>query len=104
MKATIKTQGRQFTVSEGDILKVNRYRDTKAGDIVTIPDVLFLEKGEDIRIGTPLVEGASVNALLIENMRDKKVTVFKKKKRKGYTRTRGHRQEVSLIQIESIKS
>lgn len=102
MKATIKTQGRQFTVNEGDILFVNRFSDTQAGDMVTIHDVLMIGEGESIRIGAPLVEGACVHAKVLENKRGEKVRVFKKRRRQGYRRTRGHRQELSVIRIETI--
>ncbi len=104
MKATIKTQGQQFTVTEGDILIVNRYPDTEAGATVEIKDVLAAGEGEDFKVGTPLLDGASVSAKVLENKRGKKVVVFKKKKRKGYERKRGHRQELSVIKIESIKA
>lgn len=103
MKATIKTQGRQFTVEEGDVLVVNQFSGTEPGSSIEIKDVLSLGEGSDIRFGSPLVEGASVNATLVENKRGKKIVVFKKKKRKGYRRKRGHRQELSVIKIESIK-
>ena len=102
MKATIKTQGQQFTVTEGDILIVNRYKDTEAGATVEIKDVLAAGEGEAFNVGTPLLDGASVSAKVLENKRGKKVVVFKKKKRKGYVRKRGHRQELSVIKIESI--
>lgn len=102
MKATIQTQGRQFTVTQGDVLFVNRYQDTSSGDSVTISDVLAVGEGAEMRFGTPLVEGASVTAKILENKRGKKVTVFKKKRRKGYRNRRGHRQEISVIKIESI--
>jgi large subunit ribosomal protein L21 len=104
MKATIKTQGRQFTVQEGDILKVNRYPNTHAGDTVEIKDVLLVGEGADVRIGTPLIAGASVSVRILENKRGDKVHVFKKKRRKRYERTRGHRQELSVIKIEGIKA
>ena len=61
MKATIKTQGRQFTVSEGDVLKVNAYPETKAGDSVDINEVLMIGEGSDARFGAPLVKGAGIN-------------------------------------------
>jgi large subunit ribosomal protein L21 len=80
MKATIKTQGKQFSVSEGDILIVDRYPKTEAGSTVEI------------------------NAKVLENKRGKKVIVFKMRKRKGSKRKRGHRQELSVIKIESIKA
>lgn len=104
MKATIKTQGRQFTVQEGDVLFVNRFQDTASGDSVTIDTVLAVGEGESMKFGSPVVEGASVEAKILENKRGKKVTVLKKKRRKGYRNKRGHRQELSVIKIESIKA
>ncbi len=102
MKATIKTQGRQFTVTEGDILKVNSFPGTAAGDSIDIGDVLMIGEGADARFGTPLIEGACVKATILENKKDKKVIVFKKKRRQGYKKRRGHRQHLSVIKIESI--
>lgn len=103
MKATIKTQGRQFTVSEGDVLKVNAYPETKAGDSIDINEVLMIGEGSDARFGAPLIEGASVKITILENKKDKKVVVFKKKRRQGYKKRRGHRQHLSVIKVESIK-
>ena len=101
MKAMIKTQGQQFTVSEGDILVVNRYPNTEAGATVEITDVLAAGEGENFKIGRPAARrGPSVSAKILENKRGDKVIVFKKKKRKGYERKQGHRQELSVIKIE----
>ena len=102
MKATIKTQGQQFTVTEGDVLTVNRYPNTEAGATVQIKDVLAAGEGDNFKVGAPLLGGASVSAKILENKRGDKVVVFKKKKRKGYERKQGHRQELSVIKIESI--
>jgi large subunit ribosomal protein L21 len=102
MKATIKTQGRQFTVTEGDVLKVNAFPETKAGDSVDINEVLMIGEGSDARFGAPLVEGASVKVTILENKKDKKLVVFKKKRRQGYKKRRGHRQHLSVIKVESI--
>jgi large subunit ribosomal protein L21 len=102
MKATIKTQGRQFTVSEGDVLTVDRYPDTAEGATLEIREVLAAGEGENFQFGTPILQGASVVATVLENKRGKKVVVFKKKKRKGYERKQGHRQELSVIKIETI--
>src|SRR5688572_16566648 len=102
MKATIKTQGQQFTVTEGDILIVNRYPGTEKGSTIEINDVLATGEGADFRVGTPTLPGASVSATILENKRGEKVIVFKKKKRKGMERKRGHRQELSVIKINSI--
>lgn len=103
MKATIKTQGRQFTVTEGDVLKVNVFPGTEAGDSIDINEVLMVGEGTEARFGNPLVEGASVKVTILENKKDKKVVVFKKKRRQGYKRRRGHRQHLSVIKVESIK-
>ncbi len=102
MKATILTQGKQFTVSEGDVLVVDRFPNTEAGSTVEINEVLTAGEGADLRVGTPKLAGASVKATVIENRRGDKIIVFKKKKRKGYERTQGHRQELSVIKIDSI--
>jgi large subunit ribosomal protein L21 len=102
MKATIKTQGQQFNVSEGDILVVNRYPKTEAGGTIQITDVLAAGEGASFQVGKPFLAGASVSAKILENRRGKKVIVFKKKKRKGYERKQGHRQDLSVIKIESI--
>lgn len=104
MKATIHTQGRQFTVSTGDILKVNSFPSKEVGDTVEINKVLMVGEGEDVQFGAPYIEGVSVNATVLENKKDKKVVVFKKKRRQGYKKRRGHRQHLSVIRIESINS
>ena len=68
MKATIKTQGRQFTVEEGDVLVVNQFTGSEPGSTIEINDVLSVGEGSDIRFGTPLVDGAQVNAKLVHSM------------------------------------
>jgi large subunit ribosomal protein L21 len=103
MKATIKTQGQQFTITEGDILIVNRFPNTEAGSTVEIRDVLTAGEGADFKVGKPTLSGASVSAKVLENKRGDKIVVFKKKKRKGYERKQGHRQQLSVIRIETIK-
>jgi large subunit ribosomal protein L21 len=102
MRATIRTQGQQFTVTEGDILVVNRYPDAETGATLQITDVLAAGEGENFKVGRPLLGGASVSARVLEHKRGDKVVVFKKKKRKGYERKQGHRQELTVIKIESI--
>ncbi|MGY8692752.1 MAG: 50S ribosomal protein L21, partial [Verrucomicrobiia bacterium] len=97
MKATIQTQGKQFTVQEGDVLILNRYPETEAGAKLEISEVLTVGEGEGFQLGKPFVEGAMVKATILENKRGRKVVIFKKKKRKGYERRRGHRQELSVI-------
>ena len=102
MKATIQTQGSQFTVEQGDKLFVNRFPETNEGDQVKIDQVLMVVDDGKPTFGTPTVEGASVTAKILENKKDKKIIVFKKKRRQGYKRRKGHRQHISVIESESI--
>ena len=102
MKATIKTQGQQFTVTEGDILIVNRYPGTEKGSTVEITDVLAAGEGEGYKVGTPRLVGASVSAKILENKRGDKVIVFKKRRRHNYRRRNGHRQQLTVIKITSV--
>lgn len=102
MKATIKTQGSQFTIEKGDKLFVNRFPDTNEGDQVKLDQVLMVVNDGKPTFGSPTIEGASVTAKILENKKDKKVIIFKKKRRQGYKRRKGHRQLLSVIEIESI--
>ena len=104
MKATIKIQGKQVTVSEGDVLSVNRFAGSKAGDTVEIKEVLMVGDGADAKFGATYVDGASVSVKILENKRGKKVVIIKKKRRKGYQRKQGHRQELSVIKVEAVKA
>ncbi len=104
MKATIKTQGKQFVVTEGDVLIVDRYPQAEKGSTVQINDILSVGEGAEIKIGTPTVAGASVSAEVLENKRGKKIVIFKKSKRKGYDRRTGHRQDLSVIKIKTISA
>ena len=102
MKATIKTQGSQFTVQKGDKLSLNRFPDTNEGDQVKIDQVLMVVDDGKATFGSPTIDGATVTAKILENKKDKKIIVFKKKRRQGYKRRRGHRQHLSVVEIESI--
>ena len=104
MKAIIQTSGRQLTVQVGDIFFVNRYPNTKAGDKVTLDQVLALGEGASMKFGNPTVKGATVVASILENKRGEKVTIIKMKRRHGYRRKQGHRQELSVIKIDAINA
>jgi large subunit ribosomal protein L21 len=99
----IKTGGKQFKVDTGDIIKVDMIPG-EVGAKVTFNDILALGEGEDIKVGTPYVEGAEVVGKILRQAKDKKIIVFKKKRRKGYSRKAGHRQQFTEILIEEIKS
>jgi large subunit ribosomal protein L21 len=102
MYAVIKTGGKQYSVSEGDTLKVERLS-IEVGDTVKLSDVLAIGEGEKMKVGTPTVDDASVVAEVLGHGRGKKVVVFKKKKRKGYKKKQGHRQDFTSIRIKEIK-
>ena len=101
MFAVIKTGGKQYKVQEGDVLNVEKLNMEKEKK-VTFDKVLLIEDEGKTLIGTPFVENALVRAEVIENFKDKKVLIFKKKRRKQYRKTRGHRQELTRIKIEEI--
>ena len=104
MKATVQTQGRQFTVEKGDIFTVNRFKETEVGDMVELDQVLMVIDEGKATFGSPYLDGTVVKAKILENKKDRKIMVYKKKRRKGYKRRRGHRQHVSVIEIESIET
>ena len=104
MKATFITSGRQFTVTQGDILIVNQYPGKNEGDVLTFDQVLLVGEGASAKIGTPTVAGAKVTAKILENKRGEKIDIFKHRRRKGYYRRRGHRQELSVIKVETISA
>lgn len=101
--AVIKTGGKQYVVKPGDRITVEKLPGNP-GDVVEIKDVLLVNKGDEIKIGRPLVEGAIIEAQIIEQGRSPKIIVFKKKPKKGYKRKKGHRQFYTLIEIKEIKA
>jgi len=101
MYAVIKTGGKQYRVQPGDVLVVEKL-DGEPGADVAFGDVLMLGDGEAVFVGAPLLAGASVNATLIETRKGEKVKIFKKKRRQGYRRTRGHRQIESVLRVTGI--
>ena len=99
--AVIKTGGKQYRVSEGDLVKIEKLTG-EVGEKITLADVLFIGGNGGVKIGTPLVENASVAAEIISQAKAKKVLVFKKKRRKSYSRQRGHRQHQTTLKITGI--
>ena len=103
MFAIINIAGKQFRVEEGDELKVP-HLDTAEGETLKFDQVLLTNDGKNVVMGTPILDGASVSATIIGHGRDRKIRIFKKKRRKGYRRNNGHRQNYSLVKIGSIAS
>lgn len=103
MYAVIKTGGKQYKVSEGDVVKVEKLIG-EVGSSVELDTVLAVGEGEGMKFGTPTIEGAKVVAEIIEQGKGKKVIIFKKKRRQGYTKKQGHRQLFTGLKIQSIKA
>lgn len=103
MFAIVNISGKQYRVEKGDEIKV-ALLDTESGKKVKFDNVLLTDDGKKVTIGNPVVSGATVSGTVINHGRDRKVIVFKKKRRKGYRRKNGHRQDFSLIQIDSIST
>jgi large subunit ribosomal protein L21 len=99
--AVIRTGGKQYRVAEGDVVRVEKLAG-EVGDKVTLPDVLFVGGSDEVKIGAPLVANASVTGEIVDQLRAKKVLVFKKKRRKSYSRQRGHRQYQTALKITAI--
>ena len=101
MYAVVEIQGSQFKVSKNQKLYVNRING-KEGTKLTFDNVLLLDNGSKVTVGTPNVKGASIQAKILQHVKDNKVIVFKKKRRKGYKVKNGHRQALTEILIEKV--
>jgi len=99
--AIVQTGGKQYRVSPGDILRVERLPGER-GDEVSLEQVLLVAQSEEVQVGQPLVPGARVLAEILRQGKAKKIMVFKKKRRKNYRRKQGHRQLYTAIQIKEI--
>jgi len=102
MYAVIKTGGKQYKVSEGDLLKVEKLTG-EVGDTIELDEVLMVG-GEEVKIGTPLLPDAKVTAKIVEQGKDKKILVFKSKRRKNYRKLNGHRQPITRLQVTGIEA
>ena len=100
--AIIRTGGKQFRVSPGDVVRVPTLADKSEGDKIEFDDVLVSGDSNGVRIGAPTIVGARVTATVVKNGRGPKIIVFKFKRRKHYKRTKGHRQGFTAIKIDSI--
>ena len=101
MFAVIKTGGKQYRVAPDDVIRIERIAG-EAGDEIAFDDVLMLDADGGTTVGAPLVDGAKVMGTLVEQARGEKIIVFKKKRRKNYRRTQGHRQDLSVVRITDI--
>jgi len=101
MIAIIKTGGKQYAVKSGQILKVEKLLGKK-GDNISLNNVIALTDSSNHTLGNPLIKGATVDAKILDQIRDKKIIVFKKRRRQNYRSTQGHRQYLTVLKIESI--
>jgi large subunit ribosomal protein L21 len=103
--AVIEHGGKQYRVSPGDELLVERTESNLAqGDALVFDRVMLVSLGKGVRVGQPLVDGAVVKSHVVAPVRGEKIIVFKKKRRKGYKRTQGHRQDYYRVRVESIEA
>ena len=103
MYAVLKSVGKQFKVSPGDIMKIDKI-EGNVGDTVSFKDIIAVGNGDKFEFGSPAVKGAEVSAKLLHQTRDDKIRVFRKNRRKHFQRTKGHRQYISILKVMSIKS
>ena len=103
MYAVFEHNDKQYKVSKGDYIKLPRQVGLKKEDSIKFDKILFIKsENGDLQVGSPLVVGSSVEATVVEQIRDKKIIVFKKKRRHNYRRKIGHRQDLTLIKITNI--
>ena len=103
MFAIVNISGKQYRVAEGDKIKVSLL-EAEVGKKVKFDNVLLTDDGKKVKVGKPTVKGVSVSGTVLDHGRDRKVIIFKKKRRKGYRRKNGHRQDFSLVQIDAISA
>ena len=103
MYAVIETGGKQYRVNQGDIIKVEKLT-ADVGAKVDFDRILLVGEGADVKVGSPIVDGASVSGTVVEHDRHRKIIVFKMKRRKNYRRKQGHRQDYTGVLIEKISS
>ncbi|MBO8168786.1 MAG: 50S ribosomal protein L21 [Thermoanaerobacteraceae bacterium] len=103
MYAIIETGGKQYRVSEGDVIFVEKL-DAQEGDVVEVDRVLAVKKDDGLKIGTPVVENAKVSLKVEKQGKGKKIIVFKYKPKKNYRRKQGHRQPYTKVRVEKIEA
>jgi large subunit ribosomal protein L21 len=103
MFAVIKSGGKQYKVAKNDVIRVEKL-DAEAGASIDLSEVLMVGDDKSQTMGVPLVDGASVSATVLEQMRDRKIIIFKKKRRQNYRRKNGHRQHLTVLRIDDIQA
>ena len=103
MFAVVRSGGKQYRVSKGDIIRVEKLPGEE-GSKITLDDILMVGTDKGVKVGTPVVANAKVEAEVVAQTRAPKITVFKKKRRQNYRRTKGHRQDITILRVSDIKA
>lgn len=103
MYAVIKTGGKQYKVIEGEVIRVEKLAGD-SGEEIVLDRVLMVNTGDDIKIGTPMLDNAKVKAQILDQGKDRKIIVLHKKRRKGYRKKTGHRQPYTELKITGIEA
>jgi large subunit ribosomal protein L21 len=102
MYAVMKTGGKEYRVTKGDLIRVEKM-EGKIGDQVELRDILMVSDQEKVQVGTPVLPHASITGKIVEQVKGKKVLTYKMKKRKNYRRFKGHRQPYTYLKIDDIR-
>jgi large subunit ribosomal protein L21 len=101
MYAVVKTGGKEYRISPGDLIRVEKL-EGKVGDQVTMKDILMVSHEDQVQVGNPLLGNAVVTGEIVQQVKGKKVLIYKMKRRKNYRRTKGHRQTYTYIRVNDI--
>jgi large subunit ribosomal protein L21 len=101
MYAVVKTGGKEYRISQGDLIRVEKM-EGKAGDQVTMKDILMVSHEGQVQVGNPLLANAVITGEIVQQVKGKKVLIYKMKRRKNYRRTKGHRQTYTYIRVKDI--
>lgn len=101
MNAVVKTGGKEYRISQGDLIRVEKM-EGKVGDQVTMKDILMVSHEGQVQVGNPLLANAVITGEIVQQVKGKKVLIYKMKRRKNYRRTKGHRQTYTYIRVNDI--
>jgi len=101
MNAVVKTGGKEYRISKGDLIRVEKM-EGKVGDQVTMKDILMISDEDKVQVGNPFLTNAVITGEIVQQVRGKKVLIYKMKRRKNYRRTKGHRQTYTYVRVNDI--
>ena len=101
MNAVVKTGGKEYRISQGDLIRVEKM-EGRVGDQVTMKDILMISDEDKVQVGNPFLTNAVITGEIVQQVRGKKVLIYKMKRRKNYRRTKGHRQTYTYVRVNDI--